>query len=79
MTTAYVCDGIRTPFGRYGGALSKVRADDLAAIPIKALMARHPDFDWSAVDEVVLGCGKRGLAALCIGVGQGAALAFERV
>jgi 3-oxoadipyl-CoA thiolase len=59
MTTAYICDGIRTPFGRYGGSLSKVRADDLAAIPIKALMARHPGLDWSAVDEVVLGCANQ--------------------
>lgn len=53
--TAYICDAIRTPFGRYGGALSKVRADDLAAIPLKALMARNPGLDWSAVDEVVYG------------------------
>ncbi|EJL30821.1 3-oxoadipyl-CoA thiolase [Caulobacter sp. AP07] len=59
MTAAYICDGIRTPFGRYGGALARVRADDLAAIPIKALRARHPDLDWSAVDEVVLGCANQ--------------------
>ncbi len=59
MTAAYICDGIRTPFGRYGGALASVRADDLAAIPIKALMARHPGLDWSAVDEVVLGCANQ--------------------
>jgi 3-oxoadipyl-CoA thiolase len=59
MTTAYICDGIRTPFGRYGGGLAKVRADDLAAIPIKVLMARHQDLDWSAVDEVVLGCANQ--------------------
>lgn len=55
MTTAYLCDGIRTPIGRYGGALSKVRADDLAAIPLKALAARHPGLDLAAIDEVVLG------------------------
>ncbi|PVM82445.1 3-oxoadipyl-CoA thiolase [Caulobacter radicis] len=59
MTTApkvaYVCDAIRTPFGRYGGGLAKVRADDLAAIPLKALMARNPGLDWSAVDEVAYG------------------------
>ncbi len=59
MTTAYLCDGIRTPFGRYGGALSKVRADDLAAIPLKALAARNPGLDLSAVDEVVLGCANQ--------------------
>ena len=53
--TAYICDAIRTPFGRYGGGLAKVRADDLAAIPLKALMARNPGLDWSAVDEVVYG------------------------
>ena len=55
MTTAYLCDGIRTAFGRYGGSLSKVRADDLAAIPLKALAARNAGLDLSAVDEVVLG------------------------
>jgi 3-oxoadipyl-CoA thiolase len=55
MTTAYICDTVRTPFGRYGGALAKVRADDLAAIPLKALKARNPGLDWSAVDEVVYG------------------------
>ncbi|SFJ41875.1 3-oxoadipyl-CoA thiolase [Caulobacter sp. UNC279MFTsu5.1] len=55
MTTAYICDGIRTPFGRYGGALAKVRADDLAAIPLKALAARNPGLDLAAIDEVVLG------------------------
>ncbi len=55
MTTAYLCDGIRTPFGRYGGSLSKVRADDLAAIPLKALAARNAGLDLAAIDEVVLG------------------------
>ncbi|PHY18086.1 3-oxoadipyl-CoA thiolase [Caulobacter sp. BP25] len=59
MTTAYLCDGIRTPIGRYGGALSKVRADDLAAIPLKALAARNPSLDLSALDEVVLGCANQ--------------------
>jgi 3-oxoadipyl-CoA thiolase len=54
-TAAYICDGIRTAFGRYGGALSKVRADDLAAVPLKALAARNPGLDLSAIDEVVLG------------------------
>lgn len=52
---AFICDGIRTPIGRYGGALSSVRADDLAALPIAALMARHPDMDWGQVDDVVYG------------------------
>ncbi|PIC00096.1 3-oxoadipyl-CoA thiolase [Caulobacter sp. X] len=59
MTTAYICDGIRTPIGRYGGALAKVRADDLAAIPLKALAARNPGLDLSAVDEVVMGCANQ--------------------
>jgi len=59
MTTAYLCDGIRTPIGRYGGALAKVRADDLAAIPLRALAARNPGLDLSAIDEVVLGCANQ--------------------
>jgi 3-oxoadipyl-CoA thiolase len=53
---AYICDAIRTPFGRYGGALSSVRTDDLAAIPLKALMARNPSVDWLAVTDVIYGC-----------------------
>lgn len=52
---AFICDGVRTPIGRYGGALSAVRADDLAAMPIAALMARNPSVNWSAVDEVIYG------------------------
>jgi acetyl-CoA acyltransferase len=56
MPHAYICDYIRTPFGRYGGCLSQVRTDDLAVEPIKALMARNPDLDWGAVDDVILGC-----------------------
>ena len=56
---AYICDAQRTPIGRYGGSLSSVRADDLAAIPISALMARNPDVDWSQVDDVVLGCANQ--------------------
>jgi 3-oxoadipyl-CoA thiolase len=59
MTHAFICDAIRTPFGRYGGALSPVRADDLAAVPIKALMARHPRVDWAAVDDVLYGCANQ--------------------
>ena len=59
MTHAYICDAIRTPFGRYGGALAPVRADDLAAVPIKALMARHPNLDWAAIDDVLYGCANQ--------------------
>jgi 3-oxoadipyl-CoA thiolase len=59
MTHAFICDAIRTPFGRYGGALSPVRADDLAAMPIKALMARNPGVDWAAVDDVLYGCANQ--------------------
>ena len=51
---AYICDAQRTPIGRFGGALAQVRADDLAAVPIAALMARNPDVDWSRVDDVIL-------------------------
>ena len=56
MNQVFICDAIRTPFGRYGGALSAVRTDDLAAMPIKALMARNPSVDWQAVTDVLLGC-----------------------
>jgi 3-oxoadipyl-CoA thiolase len=59
MTHAYICDAIRTPFGRYGGALSSVRADDLGAIPIRALMARNPNVDWAAVTDVLYGCANQ--------------------
>ena len=59
MTNAYICDAIRTPFGRYGGALSGVRTDDLAAIPIKSLVERNPNVDWSALDDVVYGCANQ--------------------
>ena len=59
MTHAYLCDAIRTPFGRYGGALSSVRTDDLGAIPIRALMARHPAVDWAAVTDVLYGCANQ--------------------
>lgn len=58
MTDVYICDYIRTPIGRFGGTLSSVRADDLGAIPIKALMAKH-DIDWAAVDEVIFGCANQ--------------------
>jgi acetyl-CoA acyltransferase len=56
---AYICDAIRTPFGRYGGALSSVRADDLGAVPLKALMARNPKVDWAAVTDVLFGCANQ--------------------
>ncbi len=58
-THAYICDAIRTPFGRYGGALSSVRTDDLGALPIKALMARNPHVDWAAVSDVIYGCANQ--------------------
>ncbi|MDF9756962.1 3-oxoadipyl-CoA thiolase [Pseudomonas hunanensis] len=56
---ALIIDAVRTPIGRYGGALSSVRPDDLAAVPIKALMARHPGLDWAALDDVILGCANQ--------------------
>ncbi len=59
MTEAFICDGVRTPIGRYGGALAPVRTDDLAAAPIKALMQRHPSLDWEAVDDIVYGCANQ--------------------
>ena len=59
MNEAFICDAIRTPFGRYGGALSTVRADDLGAVPLRALMERNPTVDWSAVDDVVYGCANQ--------------------
>ncbi|HYR26414.1 MAG TPA: 3-oxoadipyl-CoA thiolase [Aquabacterium sp.] len=59
MTQAYICDAIRTPFGRYGGALAAIRADDLAALPLKALVERNPGLDWGAVDDVLYGCANQ--------------------
>lgn len=59
MNEVYICDGIRTPIGRYGGGLSSIRADDLAALPIKALIERNTAVDWSAVDDVQLGCANQ--------------------
>jgi 3-oxoadipyl-CoA thiolase len=59
MNQAYICDAIRTPFGRYGGALSGVRTDDLGAVPLKALMARNPNVDWAAVTDVLYGCANQ--------------------
>lgn len=77
---AFICDGVRTPIGRYGGALSSVRADDLAALPIAALMARNPSVDWSVVDEVIYGSANQAgednrnvarMAALLAGLPEG--------
>ncbi len=59
MSDAYICDAIRTPIGRYGGALAQVRADDLAAVPIKALIDRNPKVDWSELDDIILGCANQ--------------------
>ncbi|HEX8482000.1 MAG TPA: 3-oxoadipyl-CoA thiolase [Allosphingosinicella sp.] len=59
MTEAFICDAVRTPIGRYGGALAHVRADDLAAIPIRALIERNPGLDWDELDDVILGCANQ--------------------
>ena len=59
MNEAFICDAVRTPFGRYGGTLSSVRADDLGALPIAALIARNPSVDWSAIDDVFYGCANQ--------------------
>ena len=59
MRNVFLCDAVRTPIGRYNGALAKVRTDDLAAVPIKALMARHPKIDWEKLDEVFYGCANQ--------------------
>ncbi len=59
MTEAYICDAIRTPFGRYGGALKDVRADDLGAVPIRALVERNPGVDWRALDDLLYGCANQ--------------------
>jgi len=79
MTEAFICDAVRTPIGRYGGALSSVRADDLAAIPLRALKERNPDVHWAHVDDVILGCANQAgednrnvarMAALLAGLGE---------
>ena len=81
MSEAYICDGVRTAIGRYGGALSAVRADDLAAVPLAALGTRNPGVDWSAIDDVILGCANQAgednrnvarMAALLAGLGEAA-------
>ena len=82
MIQAFICDAIRTPFGRYGGALSSVRTDDLAAIPIRELMARNPKVDWALVADVIYGCANQAgednrnvarMAGLLAGLPQGVA------
>jgi len=79
MKTAYICDAIRTPIGRFGGALSSIRTDDLAAIPLKALKDRNPSIDWEAIDDLILGCANQAgednrnvarMAALLAGFGE---------
>src|SRR5579863_10099052 len=59
MSQVFICDAIRTPFGRYGGALATIRTDDLAALPLKALVERNPGVDWQAVDDVIFGCANQ--------------------
>src|SRR3954465_9196088 len=59
MAEVFICDAIRTPFGRYGGSLAAIRTDDLAALPLKALVERNPGVDWGAVDDVVFGCANQ--------------------
>jgi acetyl-CoA acetyltransferase len=59
MDQAYICDAVRTPFGRYGGALSTIRTDDLAALPIRALVERNAKVDWAALDDVIYGCANQ--------------------
>ena len=59
MPEAFICDSVRTPIGRYAGGLAKVRTDDLAAIPLRALMKRYPNLDWAALDEVYFGCANQ--------------------
>src|SRR3569623_1563147 len=59
MNEAFICDAVRTPFGRYGGALSSVRADDLGAVPLRALMDRNARVDWGAIDDVIFGCANQ--------------------
>ena len=80
MINPYIVDALRTPIGRYGGALSSVRTDDLGAIPIRALMARHPNLDWAAIDDVIYGCANQAgednrnvarMASLLAGLPQG--------
>ncbi len=80
MSDAFICDAVRTPIGRYGGALSGLRADDLAAVPLRALMQRNPHVDWAQVDDLIYGCANQAgednrnvgrMAALDAGDGAG--------
>ena len=59
MNEVFICDAVRTPFGRFGGTLSTIRTDDLAALPMRALLERNPAVDWSAVDDVIYGCANQ--------------------
>src|ERR1700730_6862551 len=59
MNDVFICDAVRTPFGRYGGALATIRTDDLGAIPLRALAGRNPGVDWQAVDDVIYGCANQ--------------------
>jgi hypothetical protein len=59
MRDAFICDGVRTPVGRYGGALSAVRTDDLGAVPLRALLARYPQLDLERIDDVIFGCANQ--------------------
>src|SRR5690554_7955892 len=59
MTNAYICDAVRTPIGRYAGSLSTVRTDDLAALPIKALVERNPSINWAELDDIIYGCANQ--------------------
>jgi 3-oxoadipyl-CoA thiolase len=81
MAEAFICDAVRTPIGRYGGSLANVRPDDLAAVPLRALRERNPDVDWSALDDILLGCANQAgednrnvarMAALLAGLGTDA-------
>src|ERR1700690_1687352 len=59
MNQAFICDAVRTPFGRYGGTLASIRTDDLAALPLKSLREHNPKVDWAAVDDVIYGCANQ--------------------
>ena len=59
MSDVFICDSVRTPFGRYGGSLAPIRTDDLAALPIRALIERNPGVDWNALDDVIFGCANQ--------------------
>ena len=87
MTEAFIVDAIRTPFGRYGGALSSVQTDDHGAIPLRAPMARNSNVDWAALTDVLYGCANQAgednrnvaLCNMCMGLGQWISITPERV